>query len=191
MECSILFMGPVGSGKTAAIRSISDIEPVNTDVAASDETALLKTHTTVSMDVGTMNLGGVDKLRLLGAPGQARFDYMWDILLTQAQGVILTINHRAKAPLLDLESYLLAVEQRCAARCLPIVICVTHIDGDAGVPLQTYTKYIAQRGCTSSDVLPPVIEMDARQEKHVRSALLTMAALLEMQSRFPTVRTYH
>lgn len=181
-------MGPVGSGKTEAIRSISDIETVDTDVVASDETALIKTHTTVSMDVGTMSLGGTDKLRLLGAPGQTRFDYMWDILLMQAQGVILTINHRAKAPLVDLGSYLFAVEQRCTTRRVPIVVCVTHIDSDPGRPLQPYTEYLAQRGCSICNVPPPIVEMDARKGKHVRSALLTMAALLEMQSRFSTAK---
>ena len=191
MECRILFMGPVGSGKTEAIRSMSDITPVDTDVVDTDDIAFVKNHTSVSMELGTMHLGGVDKLRLLGAPGQTRFDYMWDILLKQSQGVILTINHRAKAPLLDLESYLLAVEQRCADRRVPIVVCITHMEGEADLPLQTYTKYLAQRGCTTFDVLPPVIEMDARKEKHVRSALLTMTALLEMHSRFPTLRTYH
>ena len=35
-------MGPVGAGKTRAIRTISDIEVVNTDEEATDETRLLK-----------------------------------------------------------------------------------------------------------------------------------------------------
>ena len=39
MEWSVLFMGPVGSGKTTAIRSISDIEVVNTDEVATDHVA--------------------------------------------------------------------------------------------------------------------------------------------------------
>lgn len=81
MQWGILFMGPVGAGKTQAIDTISDIEVVNTDERASDQTRLMKSSTTVSMDVGTLQLGEGAKLRLYGAPGQDRFDFMWDILL--------------------------------------------------------------------------------------------------------------
>jgi len=188
MECSILFMGPVGSGKTQAIRSISDIDVLDTDVRATDETALLKTHTTVSMDFGTLNLGGGDKLRLLGAPGQARFDYMWDILVMQAQGVVVTIGHRAPDPIADLDRYLRAVEDRARGRQLPIVVCVTHTDDEAVSPIEQYVHYVKRRGCTVFDMALPVIEMDARERKHVRGALIAMVALLEIQDRFPRMR---
>lgn len=99
MELTILFMGPVGSGKTNAISVLSDIEVIDTDVAASDETALIKDKTTVAMDVGVLELGGGDKLRLYGAPGQDRFDFMWDILLTQAKCLVITLNHANPDPL--------------------------------------------------------------------------------------------
>ena len=39
MEWSILFMGPVGSGKTQAIKTLSDIEVAGTEAIATDETA--------------------------------------------------------------------------------------------------------------------------------------------------------
>ena len=65
MEWNILFMGPVGAGKTRTIRTISNIEVLNTDEQATDETQLLKQNTTVSMDVGALQLMGADKLRLL------------------------------------------------------------------------------------------------------------------------------
>lgn len=63
-------MGPVGSEKLTPSAFLSDIEVIDTDVAASDETALIKDKTTVAMDVGVLELGGGDKLRLYGAPGQ-------------------------------------------------------------------------------------------------------------------------
>ena len=99
MEWSVLFMGPVGAGKTEAIRTLSDIEVVDTDVGATDETRLLKANTTVSMDVGVLNLGEGDKLRLYGAPGQGRFDFMWEILLEHAKGVVIMLNRVVKNPL--------------------------------------------------------------------------------------------
>ena len=59
MEWSVLFLGPVGSGKTQAIRSVSDIDVVDTEALATDETAAVKQTTTVAMDVGVMMLGGL------------------------------------------------------------------------------------------------------------------------------------
>ena len=92
-QYKIVFAGSMGAGKTEAIRSLSDIEVLDTDVQATDETALLKEKTTVSMDVGVLNLGDGDKLRLSGAPGQERFDLMWEILAEQCKGVVVLLNH--------------------------------------------------------------------------------------------------
>jgi len=187
MEWNILFMGPVGSGKTKAIQTISDIEVVNTDEQATDETRLLKQSTTVSMDVGTLRLSGSDKLRLLGSPGQDRFDFMWDILIEQVKGVILLLNHSSADPIADLEHYLSAIELRAPARFFPIVIGVTHTDQALSRSLGVYETYLQRRGCRVCEVLPPVVAMDARNSQHVRVALIAMTAMLEMSERFPRV----
>lgn len=89
-------MGPVGAGKTTAIHTLSDIEVVHTEARATDATRHLKATTTVSMDVGVLHLPGNDKLRLYGAPGQDRFDFMWDILLEQAKAAIVLTDTTAE-----------------------------------------------------------------------------------------------
>lgn len=187
MEWSILFMGPVGAGKTRAIRTISDIEVVNTDEEATDETRLLKQNTTVSMDVGTLQLIGSDKLRLLGSPGQDRFDFMWDILIEQAKGIVLVLDHSSTNPVADLDHFMMAIETRLQSRSLPIVIGVTHVDLAPSRSFQLYEEYLTQRSFHGIDMLPPVIEMDARDPRQVRVALIAMTALLEMCERFPKV----
>ena len=189
MQWNILFMGPVGAGKTKAIHTISDIEVVNTDARATDETQLIKSNTTVSMDVGMLQLAGNDKLRLYGAPGQERFDFMWDILLAQSKGIILTLNHNRPDPVADLNFYLRAIEERTFHNKIPIVIGVTHMDLQPDRPLNIYHKYLQHRGCTACEVPPPVLEMDARDKKHVRAALIAMTALLEMRERFTAAPT--
>jgi signal recognition particle receptor subunit beta len=125
MEWGILFMGPVGAGKTEAIRSISEIDVLDTDVGATDETALLKDKTTVSMDVGVLHLGDGDKLRLYGAPGQGRFDFMWEILIEQTQGLVILINHANPDPLADLQYYLDKLSSLLPRRQVPLVIGIT------------------------------------------------------------------
>lgn len=185
MEWNILFMGPVGAGKTQAIRTISDIEVLNTDEQATDDTRLMKSHTTVSMDVGALHLVGSDKLRLYGAPGQDRFDFMWDILLEQSKAVVLVLNHNNPDPAADLDHYLKALEARLLTRKLPMVICVTHTDMQPRRPLSLYQDVLSKRCRRVTDVVPPVLEMDARNKKHVHAALVAMTALLEMAERFP------
>jgi len=185
MEWSILFVGPVGAGKTQAIRTISDIEVASTEEAATDQTASTKASTTVAMDVGAMHLDSQDKLRLMGAPGQDRFDFMWDILLRQAKGVVILIDHSRASSLADLQHYLHQMRTRMADRPLPIVIGVTHVDtAPSGRMLDIY-RAAWLRACSCNECKPPILEVDARNRDDVRVLLLALTSLLEMSARVP------
>jgi len=131
---------------------------------------LLKSHTTVAMDLGTMYLAGQDRLRLYGAPGQDRFDFMWDILLEQSMGVILVLNHTSVDSLADLDHFLRALEERTRGRHLPMVIGITHTDLQPGRPLFMYRDYLRRR-----------------DRAHAHAALVAMTAQLEMVERYPKV----
>lgn len=183
MEWTILFMGPVGAGKTEAIRSLSDIEVLDTDVQATDETALLKEKTTVSMDVGVLNLGDGDKLRLYGAPGQERFDFMWEILAEQCKGVVVLLNHANPDPLMDLQHYLEALQRLLTARTVPLVIGITHADERPDRSLDLYMDHLNRHPVSFAVGKPPVFRVDARVRRDARALMLAMTALLEMQER--------
>lgn len=185
MEWGVLFMGSVGSGKTCAIRSISDIGVVDTDAVATDETAQLKSHTTVAMDVGVLHLSDHDKLRLCGAPGQDRFDFMWDILLMQCRGLVLFVNHANPDPVGELEHYLQALESRLTAQKMPMVVGITHVDLNPQVSLDRYREHLRQRPCRFMDIAPPVFQVDARERTQVRGLVAALTGLLEMTERFP------
>jgi signal recognition particle receptor subunit beta len=181
MEWSILFAGPVGAGKTQAIRTASDIEVVSTEAEATDETALLKANTTVAMDMGVVNLDGGDRIRLLGAPGQSRFDFMWEILLGQSRGLVLLIDHSRPSALEDLRYY---AEQMCSgpyAR-MPFVVGVTHMDEAMNSDLRPYRDMLREQ-VRSGPV--PVMEVDARDRRDVRALLLALTSMLEMAVRVP------
>jgi len=111
MEWSILFLGTVGAGKTQAIRSVSDISMVDTDVAATDEVRALKKTTTVAMDMGVIRLDDNDKVVVYGAPGQDRFDFMWEILWEQSKGLVLLLDHRRPEVLTDLGQYVRKIRE--------------------------------------------------------------------------------
>ncbi|MGH8002286.1 MAG: GTP-binding protein, partial [Brasilonema sp.] len=72
----IVVTGGIGAGKTTLIRTISEIEVVDTDNKATDEVGQMKQTTTVAMDCGRLTIGPNQSLHLYGTPGQSRFDYM-------------------------------------------------------------------------------------------------------------------
>ncbi len=96
MATKLVFVGEMGAGKTTAIRSISDMEPISTEMPISDEDALQvsqdKTHTTVALDYSSIELGDGELLHVYGVPGQAYLDFMWPIVSEGAIGVIVLVS---------------------------------------------------------------------------------------------------
>lgn len=183
MEWGILFMGPVGAGKTEAIRAISEIDVLDTDVGATDETALLKDKTTVSMDVGVLHLGDGDKLRLYGAPGQGRFDFMWEILIEQTQGLVILINHANPDPLADLQYYLDKLSSLLPRRQVPLVIGITHFDQRADQPIDIYHQHLKKSPAPFFHGLVPIFKIDARLKRDINTLMIAMVSMLEIHDR--------
>ncbi|MFD3005301.1 GTP-binding protein [Thermus tengchongensis] len=84
----LVVSGPVGAGKTTFIQSLSEIPVVETDELATEEIG--KEKTTVALDFGLLTLDGVP-IYLFGTPGQERFDFMWDVLVEGALGLVLLV----------------------------------------------------------------------------------------------------
>lgn len=84
----LVVSGPVGAGKTALIRTLSQTPVIDTDAEAVEDIG--KPTTTIAFDFGTLQLGD-HELHLYGTPGQDRFDYMWEILCEHAIGLILLV----------------------------------------------------------------------------------------------------
>ncbi len=157
----LVFAGPVGAGKTTAIQSLSDIEVVRTEARASDDVKKLKDHTTVAMDYGLMKLASGDQVRLYGAPGQKRFDFMWDILTENALGLVLMIKGNAPDPVADLRTYV--EEFRDFIDQSTLVVGITHTDEAGGWQVrQNLARELDKMG------LPPVVmDADARSRPHM------------------------
>lgn len=164
----IIFAGPVGAGKTTAIRSISDIPIVSTDEDASDMTANRKPQTTVAMDYGLMKLDGNERVHLYGTPGQERFDFMWDILTEGGLGLILMLDNTRINPFQDMSFYVNAFREFIDQTQL--VIGVTRMDERGEPDLNRYNAHLAELGYKA-----PVFEVDAREKRDV--ALLVQALL--------------
>jgi uncharacterized protein len=159
-QYKIIFTGPVGAGKTTAINSISDLPPIKTDAAASDMTKSKKSATTVAMDYGVMNLPGGEKLHLYGTPGQERFDFMWDILVTGGIGLVLLLDNTRADPFVDMKFFLDAFDKFIGDTA--VAVGVTQMDMSAKPTINDYHAQLNGMGLTF-----PVFAVDARVRNDV------------------------
>jgi len=175
-EHVILFAGPMGAGKTTAIRALSEIEVVSTEAANSDRAAADKATTTVALDYGEISVNDAEKVRLYGIPGQRRFDFMWSILAERAEGVLLLVNADAENPVeiaIDYVKEFYALYERGG-----IVIGITRADLVPESLIEEYANALADE---MPDVLIPVFTVDARSNADMTVLLMTLVANVELK----------
>ena len=171
----VLFTGPVGAGKTTAIRTISDNLPMMTDVSATDETKDRKPQTTVAMDYGVIRLGRNEVVHLYGTPGQERFDFMWEILQEGALGLVVLVDNARPSPIADLERFLDAYDAFIGDTAT--VIDMTRTDVRPVPARQLYVDALAARGLRC-----PVFTVDARDYGDVSLLLRSLLYCLDPQA---------
>jgi uncharacterized protein len=84
--------GPFNAGKTAFIRSVSDIDVVSTERRISSSLERIKQATTVAMDFGRITVDRDLMMYMFGTPGQKRFDFMWEILSEGMLGFVVMVD---------------------------------------------------------------------------------------------------
>jgi len=167
-QYKVVFMGPVGAGKTTAVKTATDDHSIVTDVVASDVASLRKVNTTVAMDYGVIDLNKTARLHIHGCPGQQRFDFMWPIITNNAYGLILLIDNSRNYPKRDLRQYIKAIDEQLPDTRL--IIGITRTDTSPEPPLEAYHGWLQELGVNAE-----VIKIDPRKKAHV---LLIMARLM-------------
>ena len=170
-QYKIVFGGTMGSGKSSAIKALSEIDVLSTEALNTDLESHEKMLTTVGIDYGEITLDDGVKVGLYGTPGQDRFEFIWAVICKGAIGTIVMIDHATENPLIDLDHYVQAFQPFGNN----IVIAVTHIDRKPERTLSIYRDWLKTR-----ELNYPLFFVDARQQDDVLLLVETLIANVEV-----------
>ena len=163
----LIVAGTVGAGKTTFIRTVSEIEVVDTDVSATDEVSQMKASTTVALDFGKVTFGSEMVLHLYGTPGQQRFDFMWELLSEKAHAYILLVAAHRPEEFRKARQILAFIDQRVH---VPMILGVTHTDCEGAWLLEDVAYAM---GWAQNDEIP-VVAVNANDPESVIQALIRL-----------------
>lgn len=171
----VIFAGPVGAGKTTAVRALSDVPPVDTDVPLSFASGDGKTTTTVGLDYGTWRPTPDVSIALIGIPGQQRFASARQRVAIPGTRVLLWLRADRDTLIPDTEEWLRVF----AGEEHRIVIALSHAAGRSiGDLRRTLGGPLARHGIPPSRVLAA----DARDRD---SVMRVASAALDLPEEKP------
>lgn len=164
----IVIVGGFGVGKTTMVRSVSEIRPLSTEEtmtqagAGIDDVGAVrgKTSTTVAFDFGRISLDDQMVLYLFGAPGQARFWFLWDSLFAGTLGAVVLVDTRR----LDDSWYAI---DRLEHHGMPFIVARNNFEP----PVHSLDQV---RDALSLSDEVPLIDCDARWRESSKSVLIAL-----------------
>ena len=171
----LVVAGTPGCGKSTFVRTISEVEVVDTERAATDATSQLKKKTTVAFDYGRFTFGSTLEMQIYGTPGQARFNFMWDFLIKNANTYILLIAANRSIDFHYARQIIAFMNQRVQ---IPMLIGLTHMDCPG---VSSTEQIMSALGYQNERNRPPFIIVNPNDRLSVVEALMASMALLIAQ----------
>jgi len=168
----VVVTGPFSAGKTTFIKSISEIPVVSTERKITTEDRGIKAETTVAMDYGRVTIDG-RILHLNGTPGQARFDFMWEILAKEMHAFVVLVDS-TDPPSFPEASDLIDLFYNMHE--VPYLVAANY----AGSPGAASDSEV-RRGTQAADFVT-VMPCNAASKSSVRQVLLQVIDLIERYS---------
>lgn len=166
----LVVTGTFNAGKTTFVKTVTEIEPVNTDRATrSPAEKKIKAATTVALDYGKVKLNQSSQVHLFGTPGQDRFDFMRDILAQDMHGFIFLVDSTDRRSLEQATMLLAAFKKH---KNVPFLLAANKADrqGLSGEEIRQALKLPAKQ---------PVMACVATDKASARAVVERLVALIE------------
>ncbi|MDR3065398.1 MAG: 50S ribosome-binding GTPase [Comamonas sp.] len=171
----VSLLGPMGIGKTTALRSLCGQFMAGSDVRNLDRAAHGKEFTTVGAEFGEIDLGSGERLQLVGSPGQDRFDFVRRWVLSASVGVLLMVDVNDAGAADYASEMLTGIETLDQAPVVVILSCRSA--SVAG--LEAFSSALVANG----HGITPLVDADPRDRQQMLDALSVLASLLSLQSQ--------
>ncbi|KQB85164.1 hypothetical protein [Corynebacterium oculi] len=166
----VVFIGPVGVGKTTAVRTLSSIPTINTEAQLSSEADLSPEHTptkqstTVGLDIGLWERPDGTLVGLYGTPGQDRFVACRTPMLNPQAGIVIWLYGNSPKLLEDLYHWIDVAGGKDSAHRLTVALNYASTSH-----LSDVQKSLKKKGYKGV----PVHLVDPRREEEVRQLVTT------------------
>lgn len=167
----IVFGGPLGSGKTNSIQSLTEVSMLSIDAINPAKKSDPNKVSSVNVEYAEIELDEGLIVGLYAIP-TSHLDLIGAKLCKDAVGAVILIDHSLKSAVEDLEYYVDAFKKHLSN----IVIGVTHLDEDPQQLLKKYRNWISMR----SETLP-LFAIDARQKDDVLILIEALIARAEQE----------
>jgi signal recognition particle receptor subunit beta len=164
----------MGIGKTTAIHALCGSDMVSTDVPNLDRVAHAKAYTTVGAEFGEIDLGDGERVQLCGCPGQDRFDFMRQWVISVSVGIFVMADLHAPDALESTSALL----HEAAAATLPPVALVLSARAASQEQIEAFAAGLMAAG----HGVVPVLPVDVRVRDQMLQALGVLVTMLSLRN---------
>ncbi|MBM6404461.1 ATP/GTP-binding protein [Phycicoccus sp. CSK15P-2] len=172
----VVFCGPLGVGKTTAVRAVSDVEVADTDVRRApprrsknkDGSVDRKRTTTVGIDYGEWHRDdGGAKVAVYGTPGQVRFEMVRSTAVSQKLRLVLWLFGQNDYAIDEADEWLRYLGAKDKGVYDRITVAVTRLDEPGDHPALEDYRELLDRYAPGI----PLVAADPRDRESVQRAI--------------------